>query len=103
MTTNKIDRQTIRLVVALVAFALCYASVLWSLAEQWATNSFYSYGFAVPLISAYIVWSRWSEIVDATAAPDYGWGVPLVLIGLTMQFLGQLGALASLQGLSLIP
>jgi EpsI family protein len=102
MTSGQ-DKPLARVLVAAAAFLLCYAGVLWSLADLWATNSTYSYGFAVPLISAYIVWSRWSDVKRAYSAPDYLWGCVLLLVGVTMLTIGHLGALMSLEGTSLIP
>src|SRR5262245_50536679 len=97
------DKALVRVVMAAAAFTLCNAGILWSLANQWAINSTYSYGFAVPLITGYIVWSRWSEIKEACGTPDYAAGGALLLLGVTMLSVGHLGALTSLEGISLLP
>ena len=96
------DRQLKRTITVTVAFLLCYASVLWSIASEAATNSQYSYALVVPLISGYIVWLRWPAIVAALGAPDYLFGVPLVLAGLALQLTGNLAALAALEEISLL-
>jgi EpsI family protein len=101
--TYPTDKPAFRIVVAAAAFVLCYWGVFWSLADLWATNSTYSYGFAVPLISGYIAWDRWSDVKAACSSPDYGWGVALLLVGVTMLTVGHLGALMSLEGASLLP
>jgi EpsI family protein len=97
------DKPFLRIAVAAGAFLLCYWSVFSALAGQWAANSTYSYRFAVPLISAYIVWWRWSAIKAAYSAPDYRRGGVLLGLGLSMLTIGHLGALMSLEGMSLIP
>lgn len=97
------DKPLSQVLIAIVAFTFCYAAVLWDLANLWATNSVYSYGFAVPLISSYIVWSRWGEIKIVRLSPDYAWGAALVLGGLSMLSVGHLGALMSLEASSIIP
>jgi len=40
--------------LATVAFGICYGGVIASLIDSWLNNTLYSYGFAVPLIAAYI-------------------------------------------------
>jgi EpsI family protein len=101
--TNPTDKPLFRIVTAAAVLVVCYGGVLWTLADQWATNSTYSYGFAVPLISGYIVWSRWSEIKAAYSAPDYARAAALLLLGVTMLTIGRVGALMSFEGTSLIP
>jgi EpsI family protein len=97
-------RQTtvLRIVAAAAVFVLCYAGVLALLINQWATNPTYSYGFAVPLISGYVVWSRWKALQALDPAPDYAWGGALVLLGVVMLSIGRVGALVSLQATSMI-
>src|SRR5215510_9973439 len=86
---------------AAVAFALCYGQIIASLVDTWSTNPLYSYGFAVPLISAYIVWTRggWS---NAVMSPDYTFGVPLMVAGVVMLVVGHLGAIIGIDYLSLV-
>src|SRR4030095_9618541 len=97
------NKSLVRVVMAAVAFMLCYGGVLWNLSSFWAANSVYSYGFAVPLISGYIVCSRWSHVKMARFAPDYVWGPAFIVGGISILCVGRLGALASLEGISLIP
>src|SRR6476469_7365481 len=49
------------LAVPLLLLAVCYATTVTAMAEVWSTNPVYSYGFLVPVISAYICWSGWQE------------------------------------------
>ena len=101
--TDLSHKPFVRIAAAAAVFAFCYADVLWSLGRHWATNPMYSFGFAVPLISGYIVWLRWDHIKAAYSTPDYRWGVPCVLLGAAMLLVGRAGALMSFEGISIIP
>jgi EpsI family protein len=87
---------------ATVAFGFCYSAVLVSVVRTWSTKSVYSYGFAVPLIAAYVFWTKSQGSPRPQVTPDYAFGVPVTLTGLTMLVVGQIGALTTLQQASLI-
>jgi EpsI family protein len=97
------DKATVRLVVLGASFAFCYAGLFVRLASQWATNSTYSYGFAIPMISGYLVWSGWTRIRSTWSAPHYGSGVLLLMMGMGMLLIGRVTAVISLEALSLLP
>jgi len=44
--------------VLLVAVVTCYFGALRGLIDTWYTDEDYSYGFLIPLISAYLIWER---------------------------------------------
>jgi EpsI family protein len=92
----------VRIGVTAVVLVFCYADVLAALVALWTENSRYSYGFAVPLISAYLVWTKWRALRSMPSTPDYVRGGTLVLIGLGMLSVGRLGGLMSVQALSLV-
>jgi EpsI family protein len=54
------------------------------------------------MVSGYIVWIRWKNVLDARSAPDYVLGTFLMVIGAVFLVVGHIGALMSLQGVSLI-
>lgn len=88
--------------VATAAFGICYAGVIASLVDTWSTDYLYSYGFAVPFIAAYIVWTRSHESPATPGAPDYAFGVPVTLAGVAMLVIGRLGTLTGLEQASLV-
>ena len=59
-------------------------------------------GFAVPLISGYLVWLKAETLRKTPIRPDYWVGVPVVLLGMLCLAVGTLGALVAVQGLSLV-
>jgi EpsI family protein len=89
-------------VLAVAALVLCYASVIRVLAETWATNSSYSYGFAMVLISGYVLWAKSERLRNLAPRPDYFLGVPVILVGVATLTVGRLGLLTSLQEVSLL-
>jgi EpsI family protein len=88
--------------LAATAFGICYAGIIASMIDTWSKNPLYSYGFAVPLIAAYIVWTRLHESSTAQMAPDYAFGVPVTLAGMAMLVIGNLGTVSALEQTSLI-
>jgi EpsI family protein len=86
--------------VTLAAFAVVYAGVIRSLVDVWSTNFLYSYGFAVPLIAAYVVHSRWQRLPDQP--PDYVLGVPLAVAGCLMLIVANVAALGTIEQVSLV-
>lgn len=95
-------RQWLLVTLAAIAFTVCYAQVILALVDQWATNPLFSYGFAVPLISAYLIWNKADDLRRLPRTPDYWLGVPLTLASAAMLLAGHAGAVVMLQGLSLI-
>jgi EpsI family protein len=102
LMTRLTNLPATRAAIAAVLLVFCYAGLLTTLFEVWMNNSRYSYGIAVPLISGYVIWTRWPQFKSAVSAPDYRMGVPLVLVAMLMLVVGRVGALMALEGLSLI-
>jgi len=84
------------------AFLACYGRVIALMIGTWSTNTLYSYGFAVPFIAAYVFWIKSHELRIPPASPDYGLGIPVTLTGVALLAVGQIGALVTLQQISLI-
>jgi EpsI family protein len=100
--TRDITRARLRIAVATAAFALCYAGAMAALVGAWATDYLYSYGFAVPLISGYVLWARSHELRTLHLVPDYQVGIPVTLVGAAMLLTGRLGALMTVQEVALV-
>ena len=82
-------------------FLYLYAFVLSPLIADWADDPNYSHGFLVPVLSAYFVWERRQKLLGITRQPSI-WGVPLLLAGIGLLFLGHLGAELFLMRASMI-
>ncbi len=79
-----------RVAIALMSLGLLYLPIMPNLVHEWATFPSLSHGFAVPLIAAYLVWTRRQEIASATGAPSWLW-LPLVAAGLMLYVAGTRG------------
>jgi len=97
------NNRLLRTAISAAAFVVCYAWTLGRLVDQWTTNATLSYGFAVPLISGYIVWVRWSRVKAAFGNANHRKGLPLIVLGLLLLSAGRLGAITSLETTSMIP
>jgi exosortase len=77
------------LLVALVG--VLYAPILRDLAIDWWDDSNYSHGFLVPFFSAFIVWRDRARLSTLRSRGSW-YGLPLMLAGLALLVLGQVGA-----------
>lgn len=98
-------RGRIKGVVMALAMAgllgVLYWPVLVGLALQWYLDPNYSHGFLIPVMSAYFVWERRMKLARLTPQPTW-WGLGVVLFGLLMLTIGQIGAELFLQRFSLV-
>lgn len=70
---------------------LCYAPVLYRLAQQWYNDEDMGHGFFVPVVAGYIIWKRREELAAIRPETNY-WGLLVVLWGALQFMLGTLGA-----------
>jgi EpsI family protein len=97
-----IDGLRVRIAMAAAAFALCYVGLTGTLVRLWATNPLYSFGFAVPLISAYFVRAKWQQVRALRPGPDYLLGIPVTIAGVGMLMVGHLDGLLTVPQASMI-
>jgi EpsI family protein len=62
----------------------------------------YSYGFAIPIIAGYVAWSRWPSLRVTQPQRAYTAGFALLTASLVLLAVGRLGALMSVQAVSLV-
>ena len=92
----------LRAALAGAVFALCYFSAVQALVGHWSSSALYSFGFAVPLISAYLVWTAAPRLLELLPDHDYVFGVPTVVLGLGLLIVGHLGTLITIQQTSMV-
>jgi exosortase len=69
--------------------------------SEWWNDPNYSHGFLVPVFAGFLIWQRRAAL--AALQPEGNWlGLPLLLIGLAMLTLGEIGAERFLAAMSLI-
>jgi exosortase len=80
----------------LALLVICYLPVLIHLVEQWYADPDLGHGFFVPVVAAYIAWTRREALLNAESKTDY-WGLALIGWGAAQLLLGTLGAELFLQ------
>ena len=71
--------------------------------QDWANDENYSHGFLIPVIAAYILWTRKAELREAAALGRSSVvGLLLCLLGLALLVVGRAGAELFLQRASLV-
>jgi exosortase len=78
------------LAVAEAAALALYAPVVAGMVGEWSEFPSLSHGFAIPLISAYLLWHRRRLLAEAPVEGSIA-GLPVILVALGMLVIGSLG------------
>jgi EpsI family protein len=91
-------------VLAAVTLALLFAyrEALASMVRLWNNSPMYSYGFTVPLVSAYLLWSRRNALGALTPRPSWAIGSVVLLAGVLMTIAGRIGGIQVLEQLAFL-
>jgi len=84
-TAPTIDKRFIYLIAAILLAV--YLPALVDLVSDWATDSNYSHGFLVPIISAYLIWRKRKELAAIEISPSKA-GLAIIIAGLILFILG---------------
>jgi exosortase len=76
--------------LAVVAALVLYAPVAAGMVKEWSEFPSLSHGFAVPLISAYLLWRR-RDLLAQAPLEGSTIGLPLIVVALAMLVIGSLG------------
>lgn len=68
-----------------------YWPTLVRLVQQWGSDQNFSHGYFVPLFSAFVIWQDRDRLARVNRQPNWS-GVALIVPGLALLILGQLGA-----------
>lgn len=90
-----------QLATLLLAFGILYAHTIAKLVRDWSIDDNYSHGFLIPFIAAYMVWQRREALSGTKTHADYR-GLLVILAGMAMHVVGNLGAELFTMRLSLI-
>src|SRR5579884_1072651 len=74
-----------------VLLAICYAPVLYHLAEQWFTDEDMGHGMFVPVIAAFIAWQKRGQIAGVAVKRNW-WGAVIMVWAALQLWLATLGA-----------
>jgi exosortase len=95
-------RNVARALAIVAALVFLYWAVIEKLALDWATDENYSHGLLIPIIIAYILWSRREALISAVAEPAAGLGGFSIFLALVALWVGTAGAELFTQRLSLV-
>jgi exosortase D (VPLPA-CTERM-specific) len=90
-SSDAIYRLLIVCLSVVVAFVV-FSSALYELVGRWQKQEEYSYGFLIPVIVAWLLWSRRHAIVASVGRPSLI-GFALISIAAVMHIVGELSAL----------
>jgi exosortase len=79
------------LVIGLGAIVALYGPIFPALVYEWATFPSLSHGFTIPLIAAYLVWTRRDALAGVGSHPTWS-GLPIVVVGLLLYVIGTVGS-----------
>jgi len=88
------------LILALILVWI-YFSIVSNLVLQWWQDPNFSHGFFVPAFSAFLLWQDKDRLARLSKAPSW-WGLPILILSLSVAVVGVLGAELFLSRISLI-
>ncbi len=74
-----------------ILFLLLYGTLLPGLMSDWYTNSIYSYGFFVPVVSCYFIWRKTAELKTIPIVSTL-WGCAPLVMTVALYLFGQVVA-----------
>jgi exosortase D (VPLPA-CTERM-specific) len=77
---------------ALVSIAVFGPGALLELVRRWNGQEEYSHGFLIPIITAWLLWTRRHSLRASVGQPSFA-GVALILLALGMHLVGELSAI----------
>ena len=81
---------------------LAFRDPILAMAAQWDGSPMYSYGYVIPFISGYLVWTRREQFTRRPVAPSRLAGGAIVLGSLAALAIGRLNAIQILEQLSFV-
>ena len=78
--------------VAVLASLVGFHGALTELVHRWSTQEEYSHGFLIPLVVAWLLWTRRDALRSSIGRPSWT-GLALTVLGALMNLIGQLSAI----------
>lgn len=87
--------------VAALLAAIAFRAALFELVARWSSEEEYSHGFLIPLVSAWLLWTRRDALLASINRPAWT-GPLLVLLAMFMYVIGQLSSIFVLSPLAFV-
>jgi EpsI family protein len=97
MLSSQAARTLVLLGTVVLALVFGYREALAAMVHQWNISPMYSYGFTVPFVSAYLLWTRRDVLASLTPRPSWVLGVLVLLAGVGMTLAGRSGGIRLLE------
>src|SRR5471032_75706 len=78
--------------ISVLACLFAFSESLLELERRWSAQEEYSHGFLIPVIVAWLLWTRRDAIVASVGRPSWT-GLLVILVAAVMQIVGKLSAL----------
>jgi exosortase D (VPLPA-CTERM-specific) len=88
--TSALRRGLAALFVTLIA-VVGFSNALLELARRWTQQEEYSHGFLIPVVAAWLLWTR-REVLRSSLGPPVWAGPGMMLLAVTMHIMGELSA-----------
>ena len=86
---------------AVLLAAIAFRGALFDLVGRWTTEEEYSHGFLIPLVSAWLLWTRRDALLASIARPAWT-GPILILLAMFIDVIGQLSSIFVLSPLAFV-
>ena len=87
--------------IAALLAAVAFHEALFELVRRWTTQEEYSHGFLIPLVTAWLLWTRRDALLASLGQPAWT-GAALILLAMVIHVVGQLSAIFILSQLAFI-
>ena len=94
-------RNFIQLAIISITIIALYFPTFHMFIYDWSHDDNYSHGFLVPIIVGYLVWTKKDRLRALSPSPSL-WGVPVLVLGLSLYLVGTIGAEWFLKRASLV-
>ncbi len=84
-------KQFIEIVLLSAAFAFLYYHTISKLVGDWSTDPNFSHGFLIPFVSGYMIWHN-KERLSGLSLQPYNPGLGVIILGMLIHVLGNIGA-----------
>jgi EpsI family protein len=84
------------------ALIFAYRDALAAMVQLWNNSPMYSYGFTVPLVSAYLLWTRRSALAALSPRPSWTIGGLLLAAGLLLTVAARAGGILVVEQLAFV-
>jgi len=93
MPTVGVSRTSVLLIAAVIAIICGFGGALLQLVQTWNQHEEYSHGFLIPVVTAWLLWTRRDALRNSVGRPSWI-GAILISLALAMHAIGGLSAIS---------